>query len=236
MPATTIITLAMLLEQIAQIAYDHRGEKLICIDTETAFNMPWQRFYDFGLAVINRAGKIFFKLSLVNSSIFYGRADAMQSCYYANKLPQYYVEIEDGTRIVLTSKEIKILFAAICEHFNIKKVCAYNIAFDYRACNNTLRNFFPTDTEYWDIMKMAKDVFGTMKSYHSFCEDNGFMTKHKKPRHQLKAETVYRFITKDPEFVEAHTGLRDVEIETIILAECFKRHKKMTRVWEPKRA
>jgi hypothetical protein len=40
---------------------------------------------------------------------------------------------------------------------------------------------------------------------------------------------MYRFIINDPTFKEAHTGLRDVEIETAIMAECFRKHAKMRK-------
>jgi hypothetical protein len=38
---------------------------------------------------------------------------------------------------------------------------------------------------------------------------------------------VYRFITKNTDFVESHTALDDTEIEAAIMTKCLKRHKKM---------
>ena len=59
------------------------------------------------------------------------------------------------------------------------------------------------------------------------------MTSHKTPRPQKKAETVYRYITRDTDFVESHTGLEDVKIETLIMAYCYRQHKKMRKgLWE----
>ena len=47
------------------------------------------------------------------------------------------------------------------------------------------------------------------------------------------AENLYRFIIKDPTFIEAHTGLEDVMIEKEIMAYCFRQHKKMRKkLWE----
>jgi hypothetical protein len=66
-----------------------------------------------------------------------------------------------------------------------------------------------------------------MPTYHKFCEDNGYLTKHNKPR--FTAEIVYRFISKNNDFVESHTGLEDVEIEAQILAYCMRQHKKMNK-------
>ena len=53
------------------------------------------------------------------------------------------------------------------------------------------------------------------------------LTKNGKVR--LTAEIIYRFISKDNDFVESHTGLEDVTIETEILAYCKRQHKKMRK-------
>ena len=55
------------------------------------------------------------------------------------------------------------------------------------------------------------------------------MTAHKVPQPQVKAETVYRYITQDTDFVESHTGLADVRIEIAIFAYCMAKHKKMRK-------
>ena len=49
---------------------------------------------------------------------------------------------------------------------------------------------------------------------HGFVSDAGNI--------QTSAEVAYRFLTNDPDFVESHTGLEDVEIETAILMNCLK--------------
>ena len=82
---------------------------------------------------------------------------------------------------------------------------------------------------------MAKDTICEMASYKKFCEENGFMTKHKTPRPQTKAETVYAFLTNNPSFTEEHQGLDDIRIEIAIMAACIKKHKKMRRVLYSKR-
>jgi hypothetical protein len=72
---------------------------------------------------------------------------------------------------------------------------------------------------------------GKMPTYQRFCAENGYTTKTGKPR--FTAEICYRFITKDNTFVESHTGLEDVEIETEILRYCHRQHKAMKKkLWE----
>ena len=60
------------------------------------------------------------------------------------------------------------------------------------------------------------------------CEsENGYLTKNGQVR--KTAEIIYRYITKDNDFTESHTGLEDVMIEKEILAHCFRQHKAMRK-------
>ena len=43
------------------------------------------------------------------------------------------------------------------------------------------------------------------------------------------AEHLYKYISQNDEFKEAHTGLEDVLIESEILLACLRSHKKMNR-------
>ena len=74
---------------------------------------------------------------------------------------------------------------------------------------------------------MAADTICKQKLYIQFCQENGYMTKHKRPRPQMKAEVIYKYITHNTDFEESHTGLEDVLIEKEIFAKCFAQHKKM---------
>jgi hypothetical protein len=70
-----------------------------------------------------------------------------------------------------------------------------------------------------------------MPTYRRFCEENGYITKNNQCRYT--AEIIYRYITKDNDFIESHTGLEDVEIEAQIFAYCVRQHKKMKKnLWE----
>ena len=68
---------------------------------------------------------------------------------------------------------------------------------------------------------MSREVFGKDEEYIAFCEKNEYLTSYNKPR--LTAEVLYRYLTSNLDFVESHTGLEDVEIETEIFLECIKR-------------
>ena len=74
-----------------------------------------------------------------------------------------------------------------------------------------------------DIMVEAINHIVKTDDFREWCETYGLMTKHKRPRPKYGAETVYRYLTQNPDFVEAHTALEDSKIESVILLEVLKR-------------
>jgi hypothetical protein len=163
--------------------------------------------------------------------------ELMTSSYYAEKLPKYWEDIKSGKRIVSTWYNIRKDLWETMKRYNTKTVCAHNARFDDGSTKNTqrwltkskYRNFLPYGTEIWDTMKMALDVVAKTPTYRKFCFENGFVTKHKTPRPQVKAEVLYKYITGDLDFKESHTGLEDVLIEKEILRYCFAKHQKMRK-------
>ena len=220
---------------------DKRRTYYLTIDTETANGLEDPMVYDIGGAIHDRKGIVYETFSFVVSDIFNGMADLMQSAYYANKLPNYRKELENGTRELKSLYECKKHIHEICEQYHVVAIIAHNARFDYNSLTKTeryltkskYRFFLPYGIEVWDTMKMAKDVFGHNSRYISFCQKNGYMTKHRTPRPQMKAETIYKYLTKDTDFTESHTGLEDVLIEKEIFAFCMRQrtlsHKKL---WE----
>ena len=223
---------------------DHRHNYGIMLDTETANTLSTENGgldmsnvlpYDFGFAIIDSHGRVYEKYSFVNSDIFVHERDLMRSAYYANKIPQYVEDLRAGRRKMATTYEIRKKLLDKMKEYNCSFVCAHNARFDYNACNNIqrwttkskYRYFFPYNIEIWDTMKMARDVIQPMPTYQRFCINNGYLTAQGKPR--LTAEILYRFISRDNDFVESHTGLEDVEIEVQILAYCVRQHKKMRK-------
>lgn len=227
---------------------DRRHVYGIVLDTETAntiqdengLDMTNVLFYDLGFQVVDSHGRTYGeKFSFVNSDIFLHEKELMQSAYYAKKIPQYWKDIWAGKRKVATTYEIRKALVDIINKYDCKFVCAHNARFDYNSLNNTqrwttksrYRYFLPYGLEWWDTLKMARSVMGKMPTYQRFCAENGYTTKTGKPR--FTAEICYRFITKDNTFVESHTGLEDVEIETEILRYCHRQHKAMKKkLWE----
>lgn len=206
------------------------------LTTVDPFNM-WM--YDIGWAVVDRHGNVYETKSFVNADIFLNEKVAMSSAYYAEKIPQYWEDIKNGKRILTSFYNICKEFREDVKKWDVTEVYAHNMRFDYHTLNNTARwlskskyrYFFPKNVEICDTLKMSRSILKNKPSYRKFCEENGYLTKKNQIR--LTAEIIYRFITKNNDFVESHTGLEDVMIEKEILAYCFRQHKKMNyKMWE----
>jgi DNA polymerase III epsilon subunit-like protein len=149
----------------------------------------------------------------------------------------YWDDIKNGKRQLVQFHTARRVILDMMNRYNTKIAVAHNASFDYRALKNTQRYitkskyrfFFPYGIEIQDTLKMARQTIGQMPTYIKWCFENGYVTKHKTPRPQVKAEVLYKYITGNNDFVESHTGLEDVLIEKEILAYCFRKHKKMTK-------
>ena len=223
---------------------DRRRHYVLVLDTETANTMRTadgkldtssMLMYDCGWSITDTKGNVYRERSFINKDIFVKEKDIMKSAYYARKIPLYESDLASGKRKMATTYEIRATMMEDLREYNIKEVVAHNARFDKEALNiiqrwttkSKYRYWFPYGIEIWDTMKMARSVILQMPTYRRFCEENGFLTKS--GQLSCKAENLYRFIIKDPTFVEAHTGLEDVEIESQILAYCYRQHKAMKK-------
>ena len=210
-------------------------KKYIVFDTETTNSLDDPMFFDIGWAVIDETGKTYETASYVNADVFLDD-ELMASAYYAEKIPQYWAEIKNGSRILAKTKTIKKALAKACKDWEVDVLIAHNARFDYRSTNCTqryltsskYRYFLPYGCELWDTLKMARKAFND-EVYDTFCYENGYLTKRGCKRYT--AEILYRFISGDNDFVESHTGLEDVMIEKEIFVECLRRGVDNGKMW-----
>ena len=216
------------------------------LDTETCngivtkddkLDLSQSLVYDIGWAICDKRGNVYKTRSFVLYETFVEMKDVMTSAYYADKIPNYWNEIQSGQRKLVSIWTAWKAFKDDLKEYGITNVFAHNAGFDVRALNNTIRYisdskfrfFFPRSVEIWDTLKMSRQVIGKQKTYIRFCNENGYMTKHKTPQCRLTAEILYRYISGIEDFDESHTGLEDVLIETVIFAHCLRQHKKMEK-------
>ena len=227
---------------------DHRKKYILMLDTETCngiatdtgLDLTQSLVYDLGVAIVDKQGNVYETKSFLIFETFVEMQDVMQSAYYANKIPMYWDDIKNKSRKLVRWYTARKEVLDLMEKYNCTTVCAHNASFDYRALNNTqryltkskYRYFFSCNVEWWDTLKMSRQIYGQQKSYRVFCETNNYMTKHKKPQVRLTAEIIYRYLSGEEDFAESHTGLEDVLIETRILVQCLRQNKKLEkRLW-----
>lgn len=214
------------------------------IDTETANGFVDENgklclndslTYDIDIAIIDKKARVYDVKRFIVNEIFHD--SMMTSCYYAHKMPEYVEQINNGEFEVCSIVTIRKAISKFLKSYNVKAIMAHNARFDYRALNNTIRYvtgskiryFLPYGLEIWDTQKMAHDTICKQKAYIKFCEENGYMTKHKTPRPRETAEVLYRYITNNNDFNEVHKGYEDIMIEKEIFAHCMRQHKKMRK-------
>ena len=116
-------------------------------------------------------------------------------------------------------------FGYICQQmirdfraFEVEIAFAFNSSFDEKVfdfncdwfkCNN------PFDTIPVRDIRGFVHNFIVNSEYKDFCDKNGYYTES--GNYSTTAETVFRYITNNPDFDEAHTALNDAEIEAAIL-------------------
>lgn len=214
---------------------DKRRTYYLIVDTETANGLDDSLVYDFGYAVIDKNGTVYESGSYVLYDIFVLEKELMQSAYYAEKIPQYEIDLANGSRKMVTFATAMNEVRKVMREYNITKVVAHNARFDYRALNTTLRYitksekryFFPYGTEIWCTMLMAGSTICKQKLYKEFCEKNGYITKNGQVR--KTAEILYRYLNCENDFIESHTALEDVMIEKEIFARALATHKAMRK-------
>ncbi len=200
---------------------------ILMIDTETTNDIDCPIVYDVGYQIFTIADGILCEKSFVNADVFLDK-DLMESAYFADKIPQYWAEIENGSRVLKKWTNIKKELAFDCKKYNVKIACAHNAAFDNRALNTTQRYitssknryFLPFGLEWWDTLKMARGILKENENYTTFCWDNEYLTKNMRLRYT--AEIIYKWLSGQHSFEESHTGLEDVKIEREIFEYLFK--------------
>lgn len=81
----------------------------------------------------------------------------------------------------------------------------------------------------FDIWTLACEHIMDSDEYRDFAWDEGWVTDSGK-YYKTSAEVAYRFISRNREFVEAHTALDDAEIESEILASIIRKDKKKLKM------
>lgn len=217
-----------------------KNARIMMIDTETTNSLDDPVVYDVGFQVFDLEGNTYESCSMINTEVF-NDPSLMSTAYYAEKIPRYMEQVLTGKSVMIPWKSIKTVVKDSIIRNNCKIVCAHNARFDCKSLNLTQRYittskwryFLPYGVEWWDTLRMAREVLKQDDNYRQFCLDNGYVTSRNVSKYT--AEVIYRYISGENEFIESHTGLEDVKIEKEIFLYCIKQNPEIDgRLWRPK--
>lgn len=202
---------------------------ILILDVETANDTTDAIVYDIGFILLDLyTGAICERGSFVIRDTFVYERELVKVAYYADKIPEYIADIQQGKRQMMDFMAARRHILNIMAKYNCHTVAAYNASFDRNALNTTLRYltksqyryFFPYSTNFVCIWNMACSTICQRGEYRTFAETNRLFSNHGK-NYRATAETVYAFLTNDPSFKEEHKGYDDVKIEMVILQKCL---------------
>lgn len=215
---------------------DRRRHYILTVDVEAAGGSGNPLIYDIGYAIVDKKGNIYETRSYIIEEIFYDK-DLMNTAYYKEKVPMYLKDIEEGRRTVVKFMDMREDLINLALKYKVKTISAYNLMFDRKALTTTIRHILKNDKvkflpkELGNIQQLciwclACETLYIQKSFSKMAVKNNWLTEA--GNYKTSAEIGYRFITGDINFIESHTGLEDVLIETKIMAYAFRQNKKRT--------
>lgn len=194
------------------------------LDTETVGGAASPTgMYNLGATIHDKDANILATVSLLVMEHF----DEIREDDYAKKnFPIYVERLEKGEMsAVATEAEAVEIIRNLCHFYNVKYVMAYNSGFDF--CKTSCRTLLD-DFEFIDLYLMALQTIIQQKKYVDFCRNNNLKSKSGKGC-ATTAESVFAFITNNPNYIEEHTALSDALIEMAIFSKCYSLHKKFTK-------
>lgn len=208
-----------------------RVEKFIVLDVE---GMQSARPYNIGYIIADRKGKIYKRHSFAIPVAFWENiADCLkigQAIDMTKKnIQEILADMDKRKRKrkyqTVSISEFTNIFLKEIQRYKVKRIFAYNVAFDKGAITRLLDPaiFNSLEIEWCDIISGILTTKLLTKKYVNWCIENNYLTNTGIASY--KAEIVYKYLTNDLNFEEEHTGLSDTLIEYQILLDVFKSHK-----------
>ncbi len=196
---------------------------IYCVfDTETiGVDKKW--VYDLGMVIIGKTGRALYKKRWIIDEVI-NLPNIEKMAFYGNKIKKFYNK-EEAVKFAFAREE----FREIMEHFQVNVITAYNLQFDMSAIKQTLefteigKKFLNAPIDYFDLWNASCNSFFQQKQFKAMAEKYNWVSEA--GNYRTSAEIAYRFITKNPNFVEEHMALEDAVIESKILQEICRQKK-----------
>ena len=191
-------------------------------DTETtSLNKPF--CYDVGYTILDDDWHELCRKHFVVEQTWHN-LPLFESAYYKDKRPKYVALMRSRQAKMMKYGYIMQEMKRDMDKYNVTDVYAYNSQFDddvftfncdWFKCMNPL-----DDTPIHDIWGYVSEFISNTKDYRNFCEQHQYFTDT--GNYKASAEIVFRYLSQDLDFEEAHMGLYDVDIEAAILQYCIQ--------------
>ena len=192
------------------------------VDTETtSLTKPF--CYDVGYVIADYCGDIVERKHFVIEQVWHN-LPLFESAYYKEKRPLYIALMRAHKATMEKWGYVMQAMIRDIKKYEIIDAYAYNSKFDegvftfmcdWFKCANPFDN-----VPIHDIWGYATSHITYSDIYKDFCEQSEYFTDT--GNYKQSAEIVYRYITGQMDFNEAHMGLHDAEIEWEILNYCLQ--------------
>lgn len=194
----------------------------VCVfDTETtSLQKPF--CYNIGYVILDTETRIpLVEKDFVIEQVWHN-LPLFESAYYKEKRPLYIKAMRAHKTRMDKWGYVMREMAKDLKKFEVEYAYAYNSPFDDEVFNFNC-DWFKTlnpleEIPILDIRGLANNFITNTTQYTDFCETYERFTETK--NYSATAETVYQYITENPNFEEAHTALNDSQIESKILMYC----------------
>lgn len=209
---------------------------IVVLDTETTGDFGQPLIYDFAYKIVSPTGEVLKSTSSLVKEIFDCRF-IMEKAYYADKYKNY---VKRHENCEIDKKPFRTLikeFIADVRKYKVDIVAAYNLAFDVRALNGTMKMCYSEgdDEQIFEklinqknkkllcIWNLACETMLNTDEYREWATQNGQVSD--KGNYLTSAESAYRYLINNPTFVEDHMALEDVDIEIDLLLHILDNYK-----------
>lgn len=201
------------------------SKKIIILDVE---GMQTARPYNVGYMVADNKGKVYKKESFAILPCIW---ENLQNCLPAKEMTHKNIQeiLANPVKYNWTMpEEVMDSLVKDVKAFNVKQIWAYNVTFDRGSMKRLYGDKFhelADRVEFLDIWTAIVVTRLCTKKYVKFCRENGFVSE--KGNCRTSAEVVWKYLSKNVDFEEEHTGLADCEIEYQIYLTAKNSKKKM---------